>query len=77
MHTTKIEITMPKAERGQWEDLAYPPKPVNHSEKKNSPSKQSNINEKCYEEINLDDIKAETGVQLSELARTKSKDEDN
>lgn len=64
MYGTKVEITLPKAEPGSWTKLDVPRQAQKKVEPKNEPKQEENESDS---DIDLDDIEAIGGVQISEV----------
>lgn len=74
MFGTKIEVTLPKAESGQWTKLSYPReviKEVEHAETEKEIHQNKSDEEDNDSDIDLDDIEAVYGANISELASSK------
>lgn len=74
MYATKIEVSLPKAEPGQWVKLSFPREIINETElskTEKDTTQNSSDNEDNESEIDLDDIEAVHGAKISELASSK------
>lgn len=81
MFGTKVEITLPKSEAGHWLKLDFPkdqeskPDPKTEEQKTAINSKTTKqplkVESEDDSDVDLDDLEASTGVQLSELANFK------
>lgn len=81
MFGTKVEITLPKSEACHWLKLDFPkdqeskadPKMEEQNTANKSPKtkKPLEIESENESDVDLDDLEASTGIQLSELANFK------